>query len=339
MWVAASHSSNPHPEWVRISWCRSSNAGEVREDMNVRRILTIAVLLCAALAAAAQARPHHPDQIALPNGFQPEGIAIDGRDVFVGSIPTGAIWAGDLKKGRGDILVPGRPGRAAIGLKVDDRDRLFVSGGPTGKAFVYSARDGRDLAEYTLTPAPTFINDVTLTHKAAYFTDSQRQQLYVLDFGRHGRLPSAARTLPLTGDLQYDTDPNTFELNGIAASEDGRRLISVQSGQGKLFLIDPRSGDTEEIDLGGASVPNGDGLLLKGRTLFVVQNRLNQIAVIRLDRGYDDGRVVATITDPDFQVPTTIAASKDHDLWAVNARFGTPPGPDVTYNIVKVDGR
>jgi len=302
------------------------------------RILTVAALLCAVLVTPAAARPY-PETIPLPNGFQPEGIDTGrGNEFFVGSIPTGAVFRGDLRSGRGDVLVPGRQGRAAIGLKVDHRQRLFVSGGPTGKAFVYSARDGSDLAEYQLTPAPTFVNDVTVTRTAAYFTDSQRQQLYVLDLGHGGRLPAAARTLPLKGDLEYDDNPMTFELNGIAATPDGKRLITVQSGVGKLFLVDPRSGVTEEIDLDGATVPNGDGLLLHGRTLYVVQNRLNQIAVVRLDRDLDDGEVIGTLTDSDFDVPTTIARKGGY-LWAVNARFGTPTGPNVEYDVVRVRTR
>jgi sugar lactone lactonase YvrE len=302
------------------------------------RILTAVALLCAALAAPAAAGGGYPETIRLPNGFQPEGIDVGkGNRFYVGSIPTGAIWEGNLRSGRGEVLVPGRSGRAAIGLKVDRRERLFVAGGPTGKAFVYDARDGDDLAEYTLTTGTTFVNDVVVTRKAAYFTDSRQQQLYVLDLGRRGRLPAAARTLPLTGDLDYP-DPPGFELNGIAATRDGRRLISVQSSVGKLFLIDPRSGDTEEIDLDGATVPNGDGLLLEGRTLYVVQNRMNQVAVIRLDRGLDDGEIVDTLTDDDFDVPTTIAR-KGRYLWAPNARFGTPPTPDTRYDVVRVSPR
>jgi hypothetical protein len=176
---------------------------------------------------------------------------------------------------------------------------------------------------------------VIVTDRSAYFTDSLQQQLYVLDLGRGDRLPRRARTLPLKGDLQYDTDDATFELNGIEATRDGKRLITVQSRTGLLFLVDPRSGDTEEIDLDGATLPNGDGILLDGRTLYVVQNRLNQIAVVRLDRGLDDGEVVDTITDPDFDVPTTIA-QKGRTLWAVNARFSTPPTPTTEYDVVKV---
>ena len=72
------------------------------------------------------------------------------------------------------------------------RNRLFVAGGATGKAFVYDAATGADLASYQLAPAGTavtFVNDVVVTSKAAYFTDSRNQQLYVLPLGRHGALP------------------------------------------------------------------------------------------------------------------------------------------------------
>ena len=49
----------------------------------------------------------------------------------VGSIPTGAVYAGDLRTGSGDVLVQGATGRAATGLKYD-QGRLFVSGAGTG---------------------------------------------------------------------------------------------------------------------------------------------------------------------------------------------------------------
>ena len=44
---------------------------------------------------------------------------------------------------------------------------------------------------------------------------------------------------------------------------------------------------TREVDLGGATLANGDGMLLAGRVLFVVQNRLNQIAVVKLSQSLD----------------------------------------------------
>jgi hypothetical protein len=300
------------------------------------RILTITILLYAALAPSANARAY-PETIPLPNGWQPEGIATGAHNrFFAGSRATGAIFKGNLKTGKGAVLVPGAPtGRAALGMKVDRRNRLFVAGGGTGTASVYDGGSGRLLRQYTLTAAPTFVNDVTLTRKAAYFTDSARKQLYVLDLGRHGRLPAAARTLPLTGDLQYDDSLSTFELNGIAAARGGRRLVTVQTSTGKLFGVDARSGDTDEIELTGGTVANGDGLLLKGRRLYAVQNQLNQIAVIHLKRGLGRGEVKRLLTDSDLDVPTTVAWARGV-LWAVNARFSTTPTPDTPYHVVRV---
>ena len=82
-------------------------------------------------------------------------------------------------------------------------------------------------------------------------------------------------------------------------------------------------------------MPNGDGILLHGKTLYVVQNRLNQIAVIELEPDLTSGQIESLITSPDFRVPTTIAWF-GNSLYAVNARFGTPPTPDTDYDVVRV---
>jgi sugar lactone lactonase YvrE len=304
---------------------------------SVRRVLVLLMLAAVAALPTAAGAATFPDIIRLPDGWQPEGIASGrGTSLYVGSIPTGAVWKGDARTGRGDVLVAGQAGRSAIGIKVDRRDRLFVAGGATGKAFVYGARTGADLASYQLAPAgaATFVNDVVVTSRAAWFTDSRIQQLYAVPLGRHGRLPAQhkVRTLPLTGDLVYQAGNN---LNGIVAARGGRTLLSVQTNTGKLFRINPRTGVTREVDLGGASLVNGDGMLLAGRVLFVVQNRDNRIAVVKLSHSLSRGRVVATLTDPDFDVPTTIAATAGR-LYAVNARFGTTDPQPARYDIVRV---
>src|SRR5215210_59598 len=222
-----------------------------------RILIALALVLSAAVAVPAVAhqgksKGNRPDVIALPNGFQPEGIATGrGSSFYVGSIPTGDIYKGDLRTGEGDVFIKAPAGRSATGIKVDRRNRLFVSGARTGQAYVYDARTGAERATYQLTTDPSFINDVIVTRRAAYFTDSVNKQLYVLDFGKRGALPASARTLPLTGDLVYDADPNTLELNGITATRNGKRLIAVQSRTGQLFSIDPATGATKQIALVG----------------------------------------------------------------------------------------
>jgi hypothetical protein len=271
-----------------------------------------------------------PDHINLPNGWQPEGIAIGkGNTFYVGSIPTGRVWKGNLRNGQGSELVPNR-GRQAIGVAVDQRNRLFVAGGPTGDGYVYDARTGADIAQYDFTSASSFVNDVVVTKRAAWFTDSVRQFLYKVPIGRNGQL-GAAQSVPLTGDIVYQAG---FNVNGIDATPNGRTLIIVQTNTGKLFKAN-RQGVTHEIALGGASVP-GDGILLHGRTLYaVVRSPQDGVLVLRLRPNLRSGTVLRTITSMDLDDPTTIDEHGPR-LYAVNARFSTPPGPDVPYWVTKL---
>jgi sugar lactone lactonase YvrE len=301
----------------------------------MRRLLFLAVAAgILAIPAVTSAGAPFPQKISLPDGFRPEGIAIGrGTTFYVGSIPTGAVYRGDLRTGEGAVLVAGAPGRAAIGVAVDQRDRLFVAGGPTGKAFVY-APDGSLLGSYQLAsgPDPTFINDVVLTRDAAWFTDSFRHVLYRIAITGNGTLADTAESVPLSGDYQHTPG---FNLNGIEATPDGGTLVVVQSATGKLFTVDPATGATRLIDLGGAVLMNGDGLLLQGKTLYVVQNSLNQIAVVELTPDLASGTVAGYLTDPDFDVPTTIDRHGNR-IYAVNARFSTPPTPATSYDVVQV---
>jgi sugar lactone lactonase YvrE len=301
----------------------------------MRRLAAIAVAAgVAALGGLpAAAAPAFPGKIDLPNGFAPEGIAIGhGHTFYVGSIPTGAIYRGDLRTGEGRVLVPAAPGRQAIGLDFDRKERLFVAGGPTGRAFVYDAHSGGLLAEYTLTTGATFVNDVVVTREGAYFTDSLQQQLYHLPLGPGGALGAVAETIPLSGDIAFVAG---FNLNGIEATPNGQTLVVVQSNLGKLFTVDPRTGVAGEIDLGGETVTAGDGILLDGKTLYVVQNQQNRIAVVRLARDLGSGTLLTHLTHPDFSVPTTIAEFGQR-LYAVNARFGTPVTPTTPYWVTQL---
>lgn len=293
----------------------------------MRRALLVVVTIGAFLCTGATA---YPDRIDLPDGWQPEGIATgQGHTLYAGSIPTGAVYRVDARDGSGEVLVEPADGRAAIGLVADQSDRLFVAGGPTGKAFVYDADSGEPLADFQLAPAGanTFVNDVDLARGDAYFTDSMRQVLYVVD----GDL-GTARELPLP-DIPMEPG---FNLNGIVATPDGRTLIAVQSVNGRLWRIDAATGAAAAIEVDGGPLTNGDGLLLRDETLYVVQNRINTIAVVELAPDLSSGAVVDRLTSDDFDVPTTIARHGD-SLYAVNARFGTTPTPETEYWITRLD--
>ena len=289
----------------------------------------------AMLSPIAMAAENFPMLIDLPNGWLPEGIDTGrGPILYSGSRANGGVYAVDLRTGKGAIIVPPQTGRVAVGVAVDERSNyIFVAGGATGNGFVYDATTGESVAAYTLTPgAPTFINDVVLTANAAYFTESNRPVVYRVPLGPGGSVPTQAEVeaLPLTGDWQQVAG---FNANGIEATPDGEALIIVNSASGVLYEVDPATGIALAIDVGGASLTMGDGMLLHGHTLYVVRNRLNEIVVIDLAADLSTGTVVDVITNPSFDTPTTMATFGNR-LYAVNARFTTPPTPTTPYQIV-----
>lgn len=293
-------------------------------------LFTIAATLTASAVAATNA---FPNRIDLPDGFQPEGIATAGQRFFTGSLATGAIYSGNLRTGKGALIVQPQAGRVAVGMKAD-RGRLFVAGGNTGNVFVYDVKTGQNITSYQLSSGGSFINDVVVTKSAAWFTDSLKAVLYRVPLGPGGRpgSQSAVRTVQLSGDYQHGSG---FNVNGIDATANGKTLVVVQSGTGRLFTVTPAGVTTAIVLAGGESVPNGDGILLAGKTLYVVQNQLNVVAKISLAADLRTGRVLRRISNPGFDVPTT-AARHGSRLYIVNARFNTAPSPTTDYWITQI---
>ena len=274
-----------------------------------------------------------PDEIGLPGGFAPEGIATGrGATFYAGSLSLAGIWRGDYRTGEGALLVDG--GGPFVGMAVDARNRLWVAGGPAGVGYVFDADTGANLETFAFTTDASFVNDVVVTTDAAYFTDSFRGIIYRVSVARDGAIGTVTE-LDLTA--LAPAEPNVFRLNGIEATPNGKMLVAVNSTAGELYAIDvddPAAATT--IDLGGATVAAGDGLLLHGRTLYVVRNQLNLVAVIELAPDLASGTVISELSADGFDVPTTIARFGG-DLYAVNARFGTPVTPETAYWVTRVD--
>lgn len=292
-----------------------------------------------------------PEIIPLPVDFQPEGIATGkGTDFYVSSIISGRIYKGDLKTGEGAVLVDPLAPHNAIGLSFDRRSNvLFVAGGFFGNGYAYDAESGALIAvfQFVADANPTLVNDVIVTQKAAYFTDSFRPVLYKIPLGPSGNLPnpSSYEIIELTGDFEMtNTPPPFFDIpanaNGIDATDNGKTLILVNLSLGTLYQVDPLTGDSKLIDLGTGNVTYGDGILLDGFKLYVVQNILNQIAVLQLSPNLLSAEIVDVITHDEFKIPATIAEF-GNSIYAVNARFNVAPptGPSsgIEFDVVRID--
>lgn len=293
--------------------------------------------------AASSAVPAKADKTKLyilpGDAVFPEGIAFQPStdQFFVSSTTDGTIFRGDIDKKTAKVFLPGgADGRTtAIGLKVDHHNRLFVAGGGTGQMFIYSTENRKLIAKFSNGLQNSFINDVAIApNGAAYFTDSVNPFLYrvSVDGGKF----KFERWLDFTGTpLVYQPG---FNVNGIAATSNGKYLIVVQSNTGKLFRITVASKKVVEINLGGATVANGDGIWLRGHTLYVVRNQDELIVKLKMADDMASGRVVSSTTDASFAFPTTIAQDDDR-LLVVNSQFDKRgPGltPDLPFTVSSI---
>src|SRR3954451_6377581 len=314
----------------------TSRRGRASSPVTRRALMAViaGVVALAVLAPVASAKDA-PLTIPLPAGSSPEDVTLGkGTTFYTGSLTGQGIFAGDLRTGQGHHLVQ-RPGHPITGLYVDDRNRIWAAGGPAADLRVYDAGTCAQLASYSLTGAPGFVSDIVVTDDAAYVTDSFQPRMYTIPLGKGGSLPgqSAVRTTALTGDFVQTGPTGTFNANGIAFFHD--RLVIGQTVTGKLFSVDPATGVAKAIDLGGQTVVGADGLMLRNNTLYIAQNFPNLIAVVRLDSDVKTGQVEQRVSDPRFDIPSSVIVFGDA-VYAMNARFSTPVTPDKPYDLVGV---
>jgi sugar lactone lactonase YvrE len=271
--------------------------------------------------------------IVLPGASSAEGVAVGhGATFYATELFGGDIFRGDLQHGTVARLVDAPVGSMAVGLKADDATGLlFVAGGDSGQGRVYDANSGTAVATYQFgTPGQSFINDVTITQDGAWFTDSMQPRLYFVPIGPGGRLGPAS-TLTLTGPAS-DTS-GAFNLNGIAATPNGRTLLVGHSTTNAIYTVDPNTGaSTLLVEIAGP-----DGILYQAGRLWVAQPFSNQVSRLRVRPDPTGAVVDRVITDPAFRTPTTVAIHGDR-LAAVNAHFDTGVPPTATqFEIVVVN--
>ena len=135
--------------------------------------------------------------------------------------------------------------------------------------------------------------------------------------------------------MQFDLQDTGEADEALEAYE--RLIYDATRSQRKLFTTAANGVARAIVLAGGESVPNGDGILLDGKTLYVVQNALDTVAKITLASNFRSGRVVRRITAPGaLDFPTTIADLGSR-LYAVNARFDFPmPNASTDYWVTQL---
>ena len=289
--------------------------------MRRRRILP--VLLAPVLLLTMAAAKPYPSTIPLPDDWAAEGIATAGHTFYAGSMVDGDIYRGDLRSGKGEVFID-VSGRQALGLKVDRRHGLlFVAGGFNGHAYVYDSGTGAEVADLDL--GGQLVNDVVVTRRAAYFTETFAPALYKVPINDDGSL-GTPETITVTGPAGAPTDG--FGLNGIDATANGKTLIVDHTDFGGLYTVDPKTGESAQIAVSGGTLAAGtlDGILRVGHDVWVVENFANRLSKVHVSPDWSTGKVTATVTNPLFHIPATVARHGKR-LAVVNAKFdlGFPP--------------
>jgi len=209
--------------------------------MQVRSCLTSVAAVAAAALVLAGPASAATSAIPLPTGFGPESLTGHGSTLYSGSSTTGAVWTADTRTGRSRVLVPARDGRAAFGTAVAG-NLLVVAGGPSGNLYVYDRRTGADVR--TIALGGKLVNDVVVRNGVAYATDTMQPVVYQVAL--NGSAPP--RAIPLSG---YPTAAGDPGADGLVL--DGASLILGDIGSSGLVRVDPATGASAPIALGGAT--------------------------------------------------------------------------------------
>ena len=269
-----------------------------------------------------------------------EGIGVDERaGVFYVSSTnqSGALYRGETGK-RDQVLELWQPpttGNNGRGIDVDRAGRVYVAGGPAAEVRVFS-RGGELLAELPTLAAGSFLNDVWVgPDGAAYVTDSSLPVVWRVSEQRAGW--TIERWLDVSSTIAYTPSLTDFDLGGIVSTADHRFLLAAQGTTGQLWRIDLRTRQISEVDLSGARLPNADGIVLRGTTLWVVQNFTRQISKLKLRHHSSSAIVEEVLPTPEDRTFTT-AKRVGGRLLVVDSKFGFPPAAAVAENrIVSID--
>lgn len=303
-----------------------------------------------------------PKTVPALAGAPPEGFTIGKGATAYNSSIDGSIYKVDLRSGKGEVLVEADPTFELpfslfagdcykLGMRVDPRSNyLFVAGCQVGNAMVFDADTGEELANYTLAPFGTVINDVAITRDAAYFTDFSGLTgplIYRLPLSGNGRLPASNAILPiaLTGDISTDDqngDPG-YKVNGIVATSNGKTLIVGNSNNAQIYRVDPATGRSDRIIVDPPLVGFLDGIVMRQNKLYILTpfgdgSGPDWIQVVALDKEMLAGTLVGIITDPDMDGVAS-GAMFGNSLYVNNARyslFPDPPDADTPFWITRL---
>ena len=311
------------------------------------KLVPAAVIMLALpfLSASAGEKPFPTIVPALEYSL-PEGFAIGkGHTAYNGSV-DGSIYKMDLRSGKGAVLNPQETPDPfdclKLGMRVDSRtNNLFVAGCWYESLLVYDADTGEVKAEYQLGPIfESLVNDLAITNDAVYVTDSFLPYIYRLPLAKNGGLPPNAvgvTTIDLPPEFIMDWEGFCCGGNGIVATPNGKTLIIGHSLLSALYRVNPATGDVVEIEVSPPLTGFLDGLVMHGRTLYIMNPDWELVQVVELDKEMLTGEFVGTMYDSNMSGVAS-GALFGKSLYVNNAHYDAPVYDDDGYPVFE-DGK
>jgi hypothetical protein len=253
------------------------------------------------------------------------------RSFFVGTYHDGTIYRGRLEDPTVPVYIEGRRGQTANGIKVAN-GRLYVAGGLYGDVRVHDL-ETRELVGRFDTGSGGWLVDMAVTGAGdVWVTDATRPVLWHLTPEQVAAGSGTPSALPLTPEISYIPTPDN--VYGIVAVSD-RRFIVVKHVDGTLYRIDldPQAPGGRTISpIEGATVRQGQGMVLQGRRLIVADYAGVSVVELSADTGH--ATAVAQLRDPPFRATASVVQVGDRYLVA-NAGGSAPP-PDTVSSVPAV---
>ena len=270
----------------------------------------------------------------------PEGIAVDEATgtFYVGSIHKRTILAIDRDRKVRTFVPARRDGLSGVlGMKVDGARSLLwaTSWGNEGMEGYDTATD-RGRTEVTAFA----LADGSMKRRAALPASSEPHGLNDLAIAADGTVYATDSSAGIVWRVPPDADvlepvvaPGSFAFpNGIVIHGTGKLLVAHGTG---IAIIDPATKAIERMT-SARGIPLGgiDGLLLRGRTLYAVQNAIGmpRLVAIQLDEAGTRATSLTVLeNDPAVLEQPTTSALYDGALYTIaNAQLDAigPTGLD-----------
>ncbi|GAB3887888.1 SMP-30/gluconolactonase/LRE family protein [Spirosoma agri] len=273
--------------------------------------------------------PIFPERIAFSAARQyPEGITYaPSLDKFlVSSITQGKIGTVDQNGRYADLIAQDSALISSIGMKVRD-GKLYVCNGDQGVSskstsattlktaglFIYDLATRTNLRRVNLAAllpgSNHYANDLAFDSEGnAYVTDSFAPVIY--------KVPADTTKPSILVNSPLFAGTEGINLNGIVYHPD-KFLIVAKANEGSLYKVS-LSAPTLPKQITGPALPNGDGMVLVGDDLYVVNNR-NRVSRVRSSDGWNTFTIVES--DASGYDQATTCVDVNGKIFTLNARI------------------